>query len=164
MSGEGLDRRQFNRLAIAAMGGISAGLLAGCGGGDDKKKPKDEKTGDTKTPKETGDKTASTDGDKEMHVCRGLNSCKGKGGGADAGKNACAGQGGCATAASHECMGHNECKGQGGCGENPGANECKGKGGCHVPLQDHAYGKAREAFEKKMKDAKKEFGAAPEAK
>jgi len=97
----------------------------------------------------------------EPHVCRGLNTCKGKGAG---GENACAGQGACASAAAHSCNGENECKGQGGCGANPGQNECKGQGECGVPLMEKSWATARAAFEKSMADAGKEAGAAPEPK
>ena len=73
---------------------------------------------------------------QEPHVCRGLNTCKGKGAGA---KNDCAGQGDCATAKAHTCAGDNDCAGLGGCNADvkaPGENACKGKGGCHVPIKD----------------------------
>ena len=80
--------------------------------------------------------------DKEAkHVCKGMNDCKGQGGGPKgmAGKNSCKGKGECATVAKHSCKGMNECKGQGGCktGDNgcAGKNSCKGKGGCEVPLK-----------------------------
>ncbi len=49
---------------------------------------------------------------QEPHVCRGLNTCKGK---AQSGKNDCAGQGDCATAKAHTCAGDNDCAGLGGC-------------------------------------------------
>ncbi|MDA1275713.1 MAG: hypothetical protein O2960_16970 [Verrucomicrobia bacterium] len=98
---------------------------------------------------------------KEPHVCRGLNACKGKGKGE---KNTCAGQGSCASAKAHSCHAENDCKGQGGCGEHPGQNDCKGKGECGVPLSAGTWKKARAEFEKQMKIAKKEFGAAPKAK
>lgn len=98
---------------------------------------------------------------KEPHVCRGLNACKGKDKEKD---NACAGQGNCATAKAHSCHAQNDCKGQSGCGEHPGQNDCKGKGECGVPLSEGAWKKARKEYEKQMKVAKKEFGAAPKAK
>ena len=107
----------------------------------------------------------STLEDPKPHVCRGLNTCKGKGGcGATKGKNACAGQGGCATAAKHDCKGQNACKGEGGCGATPGKNACKGKGSCAVPLSDKTWAKARATFEAAMKKAGKEFGSAPPKK
>lgn len=77
---------------------------------------------------------------KAKHVCKGMNECKGQGGGPKgvAGKNSCKGQGECATV-KHDCKGMNDCKGLGGCssGENgcAGKNSCKGKGGCQVPLK-----------------------------
>jgi len=75
------------------------------------------------------------------HACKGMNECKGQGGGPKgvAGKNDCKGHGECATVAKHACKGMNECKGQGGCasgeGGAPGKNSCKGKGGCEVPMK-----------------------------
>jgi hypothetical protein len=140
-------RREFNRLTMAAIGGLMAGAAqtAGSAWGDEPK-AKDK---------------------KEKHVCRGLNSCKGQGAEVDldgdgkADPNACAGQGACATAKHITCGGENECKGQGGCGATPGENDCKGQGHCHVPLMDSAWKKARARFETRMKKEKKEFGAAP---
>lgn len=133
-----LSRRDFSKLALAALGGMVAGsTLPGCGGS-----------------------SSGTAKAGDMHACKGLNGCQGEG--AD-GKNACAGQGGCASAAMHhECKGHNACKGQGGCGEAVGANACKSQGGCAVPIQDPAgWQKAREAFEARMKAEGKSFGPAP---
>ena len=78
---------------------------------------------------------------KAKHVCKGMNECKGQGGGPKgvAGKNSCKGHGECATVAKHDCKGMNDCKSQGGCssGDNScaGKNSCKGKGGCQVPLK-----------------------------
>ena len=141
-----LNRRDFSKLTLAALGGMAAG--AGHVFAEDKK---DEKK---KNPL-LGEK----------HTCRGLNICKGKGGcGATKGKNECAGQGGCAVAKAHECKGHNECRGQGGCGANPGENECKGKGDCSVPLSDGAWKKARTRFEELMKKEGKKVGPAPAKK
>ena len=85
--------------------------------------------------------TAMAADKKAKHICKGMNECKGQGGGPKgvAGKNACKGQGECATVAKHDCKGMNDCKGQGGCssGDNncAGKNSCKGKGGCQVPLK-----------------------------
>ena len=131
------NRRDFTKLAAAALGG----LVAGTAMAEDKKE--DDKVNPLL---------------KEPHVCRGLNTCKGKGKG---GENACAGQGVCATAKAHTCKGDNECKGQGGCGEHPGENECKGKGDCAVPLNAKAWPKARKRFETLMTASKKKFGPAP---
>ena len=159
-----LSRRDFNRLSMAAFGGVVAGTFAGCANdGGDASVPDGAPAGGT-TETESGEPAAGEEtasllmGDK--NVCRGLNICKGHGAG---GENACAGTGACATIAAHECAGNNECKGQGGCGAKPGENACKGMGSCAVPLKDHAWGKARANFEAAMKAASKEVGAAPAA-
>lgn len=137
MKNENLSRRDFHKLSAAALGGMVAGTAIGAQAlADDKKK-------------------------KDVHVCRGLNSCKA--GGAD-GKNACAGQGACATAKAHVCAGMNACKNQGGCGAKAGENACKGKGKCAVPLSDKAWKGARKRFEERMKKAGKAFGDAPAKK
>jgi hypothetical protein len=144
MPREDLNRRDFHKLAAAAFGGLVAG--AALARADDKKdepKPKDDK----KNPLL-----------QEPHVCRGLNTCKGKGKG---GKNDCAGTSACATAKAHTCGGDNDCRGLGGCGEHPGENKCKGMGDCHVPLQDDAWAKARKRFEELMTKEGKKVGAAP---
>lgn len=149
-SGDDFSRRDFNRLTLAAMGGLAAGLnrqSRAAGAAEEEKNEKKEK--------------------KEIHVCRGLNSCKGQGidydadGDGQLDVNICAGQGACATAKHITCGGQNECKGQGGCGATPGENDCKEQGHCHVPLMDNAWKKARSRFEARMKKDKKEFGAAP---
>ena len=139
-----LNRRDFQRLSMAALGG----LVVGAG-----MQPTTSAAADDK-PKSLLD---------EPHVCRGLNACKGKGGcGGTAKKNACAGQGGCATAEKHDCGGSNACKGQGGCGATPGENACKGKGACAVPIiHDAAWEKVRARFEEAMKKAGKKYGPAP---
>jgi hypothetical protein len=138
-----LNRRDFQRLAAAAVGGLLAGasLTPMALGADEKKK---------KNPLLS-----------EPHVCRGLNTCKGKA--ADK-ENACAGQGACATAKAHLCHYKNECRGQGGCGAKPGENECKEKGECGVPLSSGAWKKARKRFEELMKAEGKKVGPAPPKK
>jgi hypothetical protein len=136
-----VNRRDFTRLAAAALGGVVAG--AKLAAAEDKPKKKD-----VEKPMLL----------QEPNVCRGLNTCKGKGKG---GKNDCAGMGQCATAKAHSCGGDNDCAGLGGCGEHPGENKCKGMGKCQVPLDDKAWKKAREHFEAAMKKADKKFGEAP---
>ncbi len=136
-----MNRRDFTRLAAAALGGALAG--AKLAAAEDKPKKKDV------------EKPLLL---QEPNVCRGLNTCKGKGKG---GKNDCAGMGQCATAKAHTCGGDNDCAGLGGCGEHPGENKCKGMGECHVPLTDKAWAKARKSFEAAMKKADKKFGDAP---
>jgi hypothetical protein len=136
-----LNRRDFSKLAAAALGGLLAG--AGAGRADDKPKMKDPK------------KPLLL---QEPHVCRGLNTCKGL---SKDKKNDCAGMGACATAKTHTCAGENACAGLGGCGANPGENKCKGMGACGVPLEDKAWAKARKRFEEEMKKANKKVGTAP---
>ncbi len=138
------NRRDFTRLAAAAIGGLVAGSAALA----------DEKEPDKKD-KKINPLLA------EPHVCRGLNSCKGKGKG---GKNECAGTGACASVKDHSCKGDNTCRGEGGCGAKPGENECKGMGACSVPLDAKAWPKARMRFEELMKKAGKTVGKAPEGK
>jgi len=132
-----LSRRDFHKLTSAALAGAAAGTWIGC-------------SATTKEAKAAAD----------LHVCRGLNACKGQG--ADA-KNACAGQGTCANV-QHGCAQQNACKGQGGCGETPGENDCKTKGGCEVPVSGEMWTKARAKFEARMKTQGKEVGVAPPAK
>ena len=89
----------------------------------------------------------------EVHVCRGLNSCKGRGYG---GTGTQAGDGTCATADPHVCAGHNVCANQSGCGspgpfvvepgnpnyvadqayiqDHPSENSCKIIGACGSPI------------------------------
>ncbi len=139
------DRRDFHKLTTAALGGLAAGAVLGCnkGGGG------------------AGGDTAVANA--EVHLCRGLNNCKGQG---KDGKNSCRGQGTCATAREHTCGGQNDCKGLGGCGDDAGANDCKGKGGCHVPLMteppgESAWDKLRKKKEAEWAEKKLEAGAAP---
>jgi len=148
MSKSDLNRRDFNRLTSAAFGGMLAGATLGCTQGEEEAEDGGDGSGG-------GESLLLT----EPHVCRGLNTCKGKGAGD---KNECAGQGTCATAEHHECAEMNKCKGQGGCGERPGENSCKGKGGCAVPLKGDMWEKARKNFEQAMKEADRKFGDTPE--
>lgn len=142
MDPQKLDRRTFNKLTAAALGGMMSGAMAGCG----------------------GDGSPAGDGEDNgvdaaaKHLCRGLNDCKGQGA---EGTNGCRGMGMCATYAHHECGTHNACKGQGGCGEEVGSNSCKGEGGCAVPLMDHAWDEMRKKLEEKWKQEGVEYGAAP---
>ena len=80
---DNLNRRGFQKLAFAALGGLVAGVsLAGAETKKAPAKAKDDKTNPLL---------------QEPHVCRGLNTCKGTG--VD-GKNNCAGTSACATAAN----------------------------------------------------------------
>jgi hypothetical protein len=148
MENSDLNRRDFQRLTAAAVGGLLAGAqLAGSASAADEKPPQKDKK---KNPI-LG----------EPHVCRGINMCKGLGASKD---NACAGQGACATAKAHVCHYKNECRGQGGCGAKPGENECKGKGECGVPMSSGAWKKCRARFEELMKKEGKTVGPAPPKK
>jgi len=142
-----LNRRDFQRLTAAAIGGLLAGAAAVENAFAADEAPKKDKS---KNPM-LG----------EPHVCRGINLCKGLGSTKD---NACAGQGACATARAHTCHTHNECRGQGGCGAKPGENECKGMGECGVPMSAKTWKKARTRFEELMAKEGKKVGPAPAKK
>ncbi|MBX3437265.1 MAG: hypothetical protein KF861_07245 [Planctomycetaceae bacterium] len=159
-----IDRRSFAKWTAAAFGGVVAGAVTGCG-----QKASTDPTADSAGAEPEAGNAAASDADGttthdianllvDAHVCRGLNTCQGKGKG---GENSCAGQGACAIAEAHTCHFENACKGQGGCGELPGQNSCKGKGECAVPLHEGAWEKARAAFEEAMKVAGKTYGEAP---
>jgi hypothetical protein len=137
------SRRDFTKLATAATVGLAIGT--GARAQDSKKALKIEV-----------DPALLIDADP--HVCRGLNSCKGKGRG---GGNECAGQGSCATAPSITCSTNNACKGKGGCGGYPGQNTCKAKGECAVPLTKEIWTIARKQFEQLMKAQGRKVGKAP---
>lgn len=162
MSDRDLDRRNFHKLTIAALGGALAGAAAGCNSGT----APPENSPVTGTPSSTppaGKEIVLTDQQVELltdekHTCRGLNVCKGQG---RSKENECAGQGTCASVVDTSCGGQNDCATLGGCGATAGLNDCKGKGGCHIPLMDDAWTKARSAFETAMKKKGKEFGPAP---
>ena len=156
-----LNRRDFTKLTMAAFGGVLAGTTVGCGSGDKDSGGAAASTPETPGPADSGEQVADAGpwmGD--IHVCKGLNACKGKGAGDD---NACAGQGSCSTVAEHSCSGENDCKYQGGCMGTAGLNDCKTQGGCHVPLSENAWKGAREAFEKALTAAGKEYGSPPGA-
>jgi hypothetical protein len=158
MNDRHFNRRELNRLALAALGGLAAGAV-GCSGGGSATRSPDA----TDKDKKGGDKEADLPRLlQDPHVCRGINTCKNKGKASTT--NECAGQAHCATVKAHDCNGMNACKGQGGCGEHPGENECKGKGGCEVPLSDKTWPKARKRFEELMAKASKKFGDAPPKK
>lgn len=163
MDPQELNRRDFHRLTMAAVGGVLAGTVAGCGGEDKPAAPPKSPPaapGPSQPAKTTdadarNEEVAQVEG--EAHACSGLNACKNQGA---SGKNDCAGQGDCATKAwYHSCSGQNDCKGQGGCGESATVNDCKGKGACHIPLMAPAWKKARQHFEEKMKSDGKEVGS-----
>jgi hypothetical protein len=113
----------------------------------------------------------------ELHVCLGLNACKGHG---RDGSGQLAGMGECATVL-HVCHGANECRGQGGCGytgsdaeqAKPGDQSCHWNGSCASPINEsrvHAAGpyrgtsvwkRARMIFEHRMYEAGVPFGPSP---
>src|SRR3954451_776185 len=105
-------RRDFARLSLAALAGVSAGIEAA---------PAADRRDIEKNPLLS-----------DPHVCKGLNTCRGKGANR---RNRCAGTGTCATARYHTCKARNDCRGQGGCDEHPGENQCGGYGQCDVPLK-----------------------------
>ena len=117
------SRRDFHRLTLAAVGGLMAGLAQP---GQLVQADDQNKKGDNKSKKPAKPS-------KEIHVCRGLNSCKGQGidwdfdGDGKLDTNACAGQGACATAKHVSCNNENDCKGQGGCGSTAGTMTAKAK-------------------------------------
>jgi hypothetical protein len=152
MADSELTRREFQQLALAAFGGIWAGVNILRADEEEKRQDdQDEKKDKKKNPLLS-----------EPHVCRGLNTCKNKGGcGESAGKNECAGRGECASVDFHGCHGGNDCRGQGGCGKKPGENECKGQGECAVPMEDEVWEVARKRFEEEMQKAGKAVGPAP---
>ena len=87
------SRRQFNQLALAALGGALTGSVLGCSGGK-QQKTLDSKSADG-TDKSAASETAKTYDENlllvgDPHVCRGLNQCKNQG---KTHMNECAGQG-----------------------------------------------------------------------
>jgi hypothetical protein len=170
-------RREFAKLMVAALAGLTAGVLirraatppAEIGNAKEKtdsaKSPQDDKAVEStasSTISMEAKAPSGTDPDLmlagDLHVCRGLNTCKGKG---KDHKNSCAGQGDCATVASHACNGLNDCKGHGGCDGTAGINRCNGKGACAVPLKDETWKLARARFERLAKAKDLKIGAAP---
>jgi hypothetical protein len=113
----------------------------------------------------------------ELHVCMGLNACKGHD---KDGIAPMAGMGNCATA-QHTCHGGNDCRGQGGCGYSgseyeqtkPGDQSCSNNGSCASPINESrvfaagpykgksVWKRARAIFEARMYDAGVEFGPSP---
>jgi hypothetical protein len=146
---------------LAAFGGVIAGI------GAQELHAADEQPVVAKKPGQETKPAPKKVVKREIHVCRGLNGCKGHGlpidfnGDGKLDLNECAGQGACATAKYITCNGHNDCKRQGGCGELPGENECRGRGRCNVPLRDDVWKIARARFEARMKRAKVKFGDPP---
>ncbi len=155
MNKDSVNRRDFHKLTVAAMGGMMAGSFVGCTG-------KSEKSGDKSGSNASGKSgSENADNGKENtalaawtgeHVCRGLNACKGQGKGKT---NDCAGLGECATVEAHDCGPKNTCKNLGGCGETAASNECKAKGNCHVPLMESGWQTAYKKFKADMEKAGK---------
>lgn len=139
------NRRHFQKLTLAAFGGLLAGSSSSA---------RAEEKQDGK-PQVNVDPALLL---QEPNVCRGLNTCEGKG----KGNHDCAGKSACTTLTSHSCMGQNDCKGKGGCGGYPGQNTCEGKGHCAIPLKEATWTTARKQFEHLMKDAGKKVGDPPQ--
>lgn len=152
MKKDNVNRRDFNKLTVAAMGGLMAGSFAGCGGDKTDKTEKTGKTDENAEGNGEGKKDDVLAAWTSKHVCRGLNACKGQG--ADK-MNECAGKGTCATVEHHTCHYKNSCKNLGGCGETVASNECKGKGECGVPLSETTYETAYKKFKADMEKAGK---------
>lgn len=146
MDEKNVSRRNFSRLSLAA----AAGMVAASGVAMAQKEKKKDGAAYPVDPALLL---------QDPNVCRGLNTCKGKG----KGEHACAGLGACATVEAHACNGHNECKGQGGCGGYPGQNNCKEHGHCAVPLSKESWALARKQYEHLMKDLGQKFSPAPTA-
>jgi len=146
MDEKNVSRRNFSRLSLAA----AAGMVAASGVAMAQKEKKKDGAAYPVDPALLL---------QDPNVCRGLNTCKGKG----KGDHNCAGLGSCATAEAHACNGHNVCKGQGGCGGYPGQNNCKEHGHCAVPLSKESWALARKQYEHLMKDLGQKFSPAPTA-
>lgn len=185
--GDEFARRDFTNLVLAALGGLLAGAVILHDHGknrvrvalrDASVKDKDAGSTGVRDTTETGEVRRSDQGEtqerdhlqadeqldpnllaQEPHVCRGLNTCRGKGKG---GENDCAGRGDCAVVMSHACQGLNDCEGRGGCGEYPGQDRCKGQGGSAVPLKKDTWKKARARFEQVMASLNKDVRPPPE--
>ncbi len=146
MDEKNVSRRNFSRLSLAA----AAGMVAASGVAMAQKEKKKDGAAYPVDPALLL---------QDPNVCRGLNTCKGKG----KGDHNCAGLGSCATAEAHACNGHNVCKGQGGCGGYPGQNNCKEHGHCAVPLSKESWALARKQYEHLMTDLGQKFSPAPTA-
>ena len=124
-------------IIAAAISGLILGATSGCSSEDPKTTPADP--GKITKPEDPGAGKGTTPAANEVakHACKGLNACKGQGGGD--GKNDCKAKGECATVAKHGCKGKNTCKNLGGCGSGDNGckakNSCEGKGGCAVPIK-----------------------------
>jgi len=129
MDPQELNRRDFHRLTMAAVGGVLAGTVAGCGGEDKpapppKAHPQRPPTPNRpsrlnrrarKSPRSRGIRTRAADSTPAR--------IKGP-----LARTTVPGNGVCATKAwHHSCGGQNDCKGQGGCGETATMNDCKQK-------------------------------------
>lgn len=154
MAEKSVSRRNFSKLTLAAAAGLVAGAApAMAQGGSGTKKAGAKAAAGKEFPVDPALLL------QDPNVCRGLNSCKGKG----KGDHSCAGQGACATVKAHACNGMNECKGQGGCGGYPGQNNCKTHGECAVPLSKESWTLARKQYEQLMKGLEQKFSPAPAA-
>src|SRR5690348_14546247 len=103
-----LNRRDVNRLALAALGGLVTGASAGCGGKPNVQNQPATPDGPAEPASQPGESTGLARLLQDPHVCRGINTCKNKG--KPGTTNQCAGQAHCATVAAHDCNGMNDCK------------------------------------------------------
>ena len=142
MSNSEFNRRQLQRLTLAAFGGMMAGASVA--------QAKDE------VPKKDKDKNPLLG---EPHVCRGLNVCKALG--VDK-KNACAVRAFRHGESAH--VSHAQRMSRPGRLRRAPRRELLQSPRRMVPLMDKTWDKARKRFEELMKKDKKEFGEAPPKK
>src|SRR5690606_2520208 len=76
MKRDELNRRDFNRLTTAALGGLVAGSVIGCGGEPAAPPPVATKPAETEEPPKGEGEAATSPMLEGKHVCRGLNLCK----------------------------------------------------------------------------------------
>ena len=98
MRPEEFTRRDFHRLSTAALCGLIAGTILGCGDQGTKPPTKTATNSDAAPPAAAPVKAAGKEAvaatTVALHACRGLNECKGLG---KSHKNDCAGKGDCYT-------------------------------------------------------------------
>lgn len=117
---------------------------------------------------------------RELHVCMGLNACRGHDTEGSEKKTPMAGTCTCATV-QHVCHADNHCRGQGGCGyagaeyeqSIPGEQSCSENGSCASPINESRVASAgpfkgtgvwklaRKRFEQRMWNAGRPFDPSP---